>query len=243
MNLRRVRASVSVALVLAIAGLMFTASAQLARGTERRHPEDVKQLVQSESDRADKLTSQVDGLKAQVDSLTAAQPAAVPTGTPETTTDSDVEAGLVPVSGAGLVVSLTDAPATGNYPASIRPDDLVVHQQDVQAVIDALWAGGAESMMLQDQRVTATTAFRCVGNVLSLGGRLYSPPFKVTVIGDAHALEAALERSPEIAIYQQYVQAVNLGWKVKSSSHIEMPAATASSLQYATVPAGTDPFE
>jgi uncharacterized protein YlxW (UPF0749 family) len=242
MNVRRVRASVSVALVLAIAGIMFTASAQLARGTERRHPQDLAQLVQSESDRADKLTTQVDGLKAKVDALTAAQPTGIPTGTPRTTTDSEVEAGLVPVSGPGLVVALKDAPPTGNYPPSIRPDDLVVHQQDVQAVIDALWAGGAEAMMLQDQRVTATTAFRCVGNVLSLGGRLYSPPFKVTAIGDDRAMRAALDRSPEIAIYQQYVKAVNLGWSVSSKDDIQMPAATPAALHYAVVPSGTDPF-
>jgi uncharacterized protein YlxW (UPF0749 family) len=117
-----------------------------------------------------------------------------------------------------------------------------VHQQDVQAVIDALWAGGAEAMMLQDQRVTATTAFRCVGNVLSLGGRLYSPPFKVTAIGDDRAMRAALDRSPEIAIYQQYVKAVNLGWSVSSKDDIQMPAATPAALHYAVVPSGTDPF-
>jgi uncharacterized protein YlxW (UPF0749 family) len=223
--------------------MMFTASAQLARGTEHRHPQDLAELVQSESDHADQLTSKVDGLKAQVDALTAAQPQGIPTGNPKTTTDSDVEAGLVPVQGPGIAVSLTDAPATGNYPASITADDLVVHQQDVQAVIDALWAGGAEAMMLQDQRVTATTAFRCVGNVLSLGGRLYSPPFTVTAIGDPASLRTALDASPQIAIYQQYVQAVNLGWSVKQSTSLSMPAATATTLQHASVPAGTDVFK
>lgn len=239
---RRLRAALSVALVLALAGVLFTASAQLARGTERRHPEDLPQLVESESDRADALAAKVQGLQSQVDRLTAAEPGAVPTGDADTMENGGVEAGLVPVDGPGVVVSLTDAPTTGNYPAEITPDDLVVHQQDVQAVINALWAGGAEAMMLQDQRVTATTAFRCVGNVLSLGGRLYSPPFKVSAIGDPDALRAALDRSPEIAIYKQYVQAVDLGWSVKDDDHLALPAAPPSSLEYATVPKGTDPF-
>jgi len=239
---RRVRAALSVAFVLALAGVLFTASAQLARGTERRHPQDLPQLVESEEHRADALSGRVDGLRSQVDRLTAAQPGAVPTGDATTMENSGLEAGLVGVSGPGVVVSLTDAPSTGNYPAEITPDDLVVHQQDVQAVINALWAGGAEAMMLQDQRVTATTAFRCVGNVLSLGGRLYSPPFKVSAIGDPDALRAALDRSPEIAIYKQYVQAVDLGWKVKDDDDLSLPAAPPPSLQYASVPAGTDPF-
>jgi len=239
---RRVRAALSVAFVLALAGVLFTASAQLARGTERRHPEDLPQLVESEEQRADGLSGRVDALRSEVDGLTEAQPGAVPTGDATTMENSGVEAGLVGVTGPGVVVSLTDAPTTGNYPAEITPDDLVVHQQDVQAVINALWSGGAEAMMLMDQRVTATTAFRCVGNVLSLGGRLYSPPFKVTAIGDPEALRAALDRSPEIAIYKQYVQAVDLGWKVKDDDHLSLPAAPPPSLQYADVPKGTDPF-
>lgn len=53
-------------------------------------------------------------------------------------------AGLVPVVGPGLRVSMSDAPrdSDGNYPAGVDPDDLVIHQQDVQAAVNALWAGG-----------------------------------------------------------------------------------------------------
>ena len=82
---------------------------------------------------------------------------------------------------------MSDAPrdADGNYPAGVDPDDLVVHQQDVQSVVNAMWAGGAEAMMIMDQRVLTTSAVRCIGNTLLLQGRTYSPPFVVTAIGDA----------------------------------------------------------
>lgn len=55
------------------------------------------------------------------------------------------------------------------------PDDLVVHQQDIQAVLNALWSAGAEAVQMQDQRISATSAPRCVGNTLLLDGRTYSP--------------------------------------------------------------------
>ncbi|PJI91056.1 DUF881 domain-containing protein [Luteimicrobium subarcticum] len=238
----RVRAAVSVALVLALAGLLFTASAELARGTQARHPQDLSQLVQAESDEVGRLQGQVDDLQGQVDTLSQAGSASIPTGDPKVMAPADVEAGLVPVTGGGLTVALSDAPQTGNYPPGITVDDLVVHQQDMQAVINALWAGGAEAMMLEDQRVTATTAFRCVGNVLSLGGRLYSPPFTVTAIGDPAAMRGALDASPQIAIYKQYVDAVDLGWKVTDKKSLDMPAASAATLEHATVPSGTDVF-
>ncbi len=59
----------------------------------------------------------------------------------------------------------------------MSPDDLVVHQQDVQAVVNALWAGGADAVQVMDQRLLSTSAVRCVGNTLLLNGRVYSPPY------------------------------------------------------------------
>jgi uncharacterized protein YlxW (UPF0749 family) len=99
-----------------------------------------------------------------------------------------------------------------------------VHQQDVQAVVNALWAGGAEAMMLQDQRVISTSAVRCVGNTLILQGRVYSPPYTVTVIGDTTRMREALNRSPEVTIYREYVDALGLGYDVVGHRTTTLPA-------------------
>ena len=69
-------------------------------------------------------------------------------------------------------MTLDDAPRRASLPGTAKPDDLVVHQQDVQAVVNALWHGGAEAMHAQDQRVISTSAVRCVGNTLILQGRV-----------------------------------------------------------------------
>jgi uncharacterized protein YlxW (UPF0749 family) len=111
-----------------------------------------------------------------------------------------------------------------------------VHQQDVQAVVNALWSGGAEAMMLQDQRVISTSAVRCVGNTLILQGRVYSPPYTITAIGDAGQLRAALDSSPEVTIYRQYVDALGLGYDLTSRASVTMPAYAGSlDLVHATV--------
>ncbi|MCM3925436.1 DUF881 domain-containing protein, partial [Frankia sp. AiPs1] len=138
-------------------------------------------------------------------------------------------AGLAAVHGPALTVELDDAPREsrlGPYPPGIPapgPDDLVVHQQDVQAVVNALWAGGAEAMTIMGRRVTALTAVRCVGNTLLLHGEVFSPPFQVTAIGGGAALRAALRGSPQIAIYQQYVAAYRLGYRVDEVADVRMP--------------------
>ena len=135
-------------------------------------------------------------------------------------------AGLIPVVGPGISVSMSDAPrdADGNYPAGVEPDDLVVHQQDVQAVVNALWAGGAEAMMIMDQRVLTTSAVRCIGNTLLLQGRTYSPPFVVTAIGDADAMSAALDVQPGVQLLLQYVNKYQLGYEVRVLDSVELPA-------------------
>jgi uncharacterized protein YlxW (UPF0749 family) len=95
-------------------------------------------------------------------------------------------------------------------------------------VVNALWAGGAEAMMLQDQRVISTSAVRCVGNTLILQGRVYSPPYKVTVIGNVAGMKAAIASSPQIAYYLEYVASLRLGWSVEKFDRIKMPAYTGS---------------
>jgi len=83
-------------------------------------------------------------------------------------------------------------------------------------------------MMIQDQRITSTSSVRCVGNVLLLHGRHYSPPYRVSAIGDPQELAAAVEASPGVQVYLQYVDAVGLGWSLEETPSIDMPAYTGS---------------
>ncbi|NKT46127.1 DUF881 domain-containing protein, partial [Rhodococcus hoagii] len=132
------------------------------------------------------------------------------------------------LSGRGVVVTLTDAPrdADGKYPAGASPDDLVVHQQDVQSVLNALWAGGAEAVAMQDQRIVNTSAPRCIGNTLLLHGRTYSPPYVVTAIGDPARLAATLANEPGIKMFKQYAVRYGLGYTQQQSDALTVPAYT-----------------
>ncbi len=230
------RASVSIILVLSLAGLLFTANARLANSSEDRHPDNLAELVQIEAQRVEELQTTVDNLQETVDKLADKSGASIDQGDVELVEHTGISAGATEVSGPGLIVELNDAPVpTGAL--DIHPDSLVVHQQDLEAVINALWAGGAEAMVLQDQRVLSTTAFRCVGNVLSLHGRVYSPPYRVQAIGDPARLRDALNASPQIDIYRDWVIAVGLGWSVEESADLKLPGGTRD-LVYANVPAG-----
>ncbi len=136
-------------------------------------------------------------------------------------------AGLSAVSGPGVAVTLNDAPHEANL-NGVDPDNLVIHQQDVQAVVNALWRGGAEAIMVMDQRLVATSAVKCVGNTLLLQGRVYSPPYRISAIGDSANLQHALASNQGVQLIEDLARVYGLGYSVMASNLIEMPAFTGS---------------
>ncbi|MCA5894117.1 DUF881 domain-containing protein [Isoptericola sp. NEAU-Y5] len=240
---RRLRSTLSVTCVLASAGLLFSTSARLADAGDSRAPQDLAEVVSSESERVSELADRMNSLEAEIEDLGEQANADLPERAANLVARESVVSGALPVDGPGLTVSLDDAPASSRSISGVRVDDLVVHQQDIQHVINALWAGGAEAMTLQGERVTSTSAFRCSGNILLLHGKVFSPPYVIEAVGDPDQLQAALDASPGVDIYRQYVDWVALGWSVASSTDLELPAYTGSSeLQYATAPDDTDVF-
>jgi uncharacterized protein YlxW (UPF0749 family) len=125
---------------------------------------------------------------------------------------------------------MADAPRgpDGSYASDASPDDLVVHQVDVQSVLNALWAGGASAMAMQDQRLVASSAPRCIGNTLLLGGRTYSPPYVMTALGDPDRLRAALDNEPGVRLYEQYALRYGLRYEVAAYQNLSVPAYTES---------------
>ena len=92
-----------------------------------------------------------------------------------------------------------------------------MHQSDLQAVVNALWAGGARAMSIAGQRVIATSAVRCVGNTLLLNGRVYSPPFRTEAIGPSVTMQAQLARSPGVALFEEAAGYYGLGYTVETA--------------------------
>ncbi|MET7751728.1 DUF881 domain-containing protein [Micromonospora sp. NPDC005367] len=226
---RRPGWSIGVPVIAAAAGLLFTTTATTAGGIalrEDRRPqltqliEERRQQVAASERRAATLRQDIEerttALGAQDGPIKAQQDRAA--GSLET-------AGFTALTGVGLTVELNDAPRRNDQrlPKGASNDDLVVHQGDVQAVVNALWAGGAEAMSIMNVRVLATSAVRCVGNTLLLHGRVYSPPFKIVAIGDPASLQQALAGSEGVRLFRDAVEHYQLGYR-ESVSTVTVPA-------------------
>lgn len=215
-------------IVMALAGLMMTTAATNSRGHDLR-PErdtDMATLVRSQASHNAALQKEAAGLRAQVEDLSKAnQTPGVTSSVISSASALAPSVGLEAVSGKALRVTLDDAPLSEN-PDGVDANMLVVHQQDIQMVVNTLWSGGAEAMTIQGQRVISTTAVKCVGNTVVLHGVAYAPPYVIEAIGDLSAMQKALDTSEAVRIYKEYVSAYQLGWSVERAGQVTMPAYT-----------------
>ena len=224
-----------------VAGTLFASSVRASQGSDLRPDQAMlPDLIRSQNRTNEARSDRLGELQGQVDASTAAlAPGNLRTQQLEREANElAAAAGRTAVMGPAVRVTLDDAKLLGGVvPAGADPDDYVIHQQDVQAVVNALWAGGAEAMMLQDQRVISTSAVRCVGNTLVLQGRVYSPPYVVTAIGDPARMQAALDADPAVENLRQWSVAVGLGYDVAVPGEQQFPAYSGSIVpEYAEVP-------
>jgi uncharacterized protein YlxW (UPF0749 family) len=215
--------------VFALAGLIFFTSFNTAKGTNIRTDASLlklSDLIQERSHKNGSLDESNGVLRDQVDTLAGSENGGSKAEEARLAA-LEKNAGTQKLKGKAVTVTLNDAPpnATAKLPGypEPQPDYLVIHQQDLQAVVNALWQGGAQGIKVMDQRLISTSAVRCVGNTLILQGRVYSPPYKITAIGDPQKLQKALSASPAIQNYMVYVNVYGLGWKVDEDGTVTLP--------------------
>ena len=216
----------AVPLVAVGAGLLFATSSSTSDGTDLRSDRRLL-LAELVAERERELAA-LDAAARELGEQVAAVQDDVADGPRLPRADAAAEArvGLTAVEGPAVTVTLDDAPrsqTSADLPPGALPDDLVVHEQDVQAVVNALRAGGAEAMTVMGERITSTSGVRCVGNTLLLHGRVFSPPYVVTAIGEPQRLVTALQDSPGVDVYLDYVSAFGLGWSVDEEASVTLP--------------------
>lgn len=224
--------------MLACGGL-FVVSASSSQGTDLRPGRytDLASLVQDEADDYADLRRRAAELDAEVTALSAE------------VSDDDVNrlqrqidrlrdpAGLVRRSGPGLSITLSDAPedVINSTTGDINP--LLVHQQDIQAVVNALWKGGASAVTVQGQRIVSTTGIKCEGNSVQLQGVPYPQPYVIRAVGDQGELLAAIEDDSYLQAYRADAldPGISVGWALEIEENVTAPAYDGLlNLNYAT---------
>jgi uncharacterized protein YlxW (UPF0749 family) len=226
---------VATLVVAGAAGALFVTSAISSHGVDLRGSSvtDLTTLLINERDRASRLQAEVASVNAQVSALTQSIHDTRVDKLKPALAALKVAAGFTPMSGQGVTVTLSDAPKDvidrAQRTGDISVDALLVHQQDIQAVVNALWSGGATGISVQGQRIITTTGIKCVGNTVVLHGVPYSPPYVIRAVGSIQQLTHALNTSEYVTAYKSFVSTYQLGWNLASSPSITVPGFVGTS--------------
>ena len=217
------RLAFGLALALLASVLVIAARSEPAPAPDRlTRRMELLELIAAEQARTELLAEQADALADEVAQFEAQMETGTLGGLQEKIDTAAAPAGLTAVRGPGLAVTLSDS--VQEYVPDDDPNDYLIHEQDLQAVINALWAGDAEAMTVNGQRVLATTAIRCVGNTLLMHGQVYMPPYEIAAIGDVRALQVALDRDPAVGQFRTAAEQHELGYEVAVRDAIQIPA-------------------
>lgn len=209
--------------VCAGAGLMFATAASTSGGSDLRPSgSDLRSVV---ADRAVGVTEQrrsARALEREVERLTStADGGAELADLLSRRAALGATAGTRPADGPGVRVVLDDAPAETAFD-DVDPNLLVVHEQDIRAFVNALWAGGAEAVSLQGQRIVSTTSIRCVGSTVVIDGVPYAPPYRIEAVGDSAGMNFSISTSPQAANYSRYVEQYGLGLEIETLDRMRL---------------------
>jgi uncharacterized protein YlxW (UPF0749 family) len=221
----RRRSSLLLASVVALLGFLLVTAASTARENRRAEEPRKAELIHQIVDRrtkVDDLDKQIRQLREQV---TAAQRQAAARSTRERDDAARAailaeQAGTVAMRGPALTVRLSDS---DRKPTSPNDDAgaLKIHDSDLQLVVNALFASGAEAIAVNDNRVVATTPIRAAGDTIVVNFRPLVPPYRVVAIG---AGQSQFEQSEIAKRFRRWTKLFGLGFSVSRSQRATVPA-------------------
>jgi uncharacterized protein YlxW (UPF0749 family) len=133
-----------------------------------------------------------------------------------------IAAGLIPLTGTGMVLQLEDSQAP--VPAGASQADYLVGSRDIRSVVEELWLAGAEAVAINSERLTSTTAIIDIGSSLLVNSAYLAPPYQVTALGPTDLYER-LSRSPGfIDFVRTRAESYGIRLSFAEPETIDMPA-------------------
>jgi uncharacterized protein YlxW (UPF0749 family) len=197
--------------------------------------------VQRDSTRSAELQARLEELRATVAEALDDALATTEEGRQQTERVRQLESatGVLAVEGPGLVVTLSDAapeetvdPISGET-IQLVPEAGLVLDIDLQAVVNALWAAGAEAISVDGQRLAPTSSIRTAGEAILVDFRPVSSPYLVEAVGNPDLLVPRFAGSQTAARYDAYRQLYGIGFELTQAEQLSLAPATDYDLRYA----------
>lgn len=138
-----------------------------------------------------------------------------------------LRAGFTPLRGPGVTVQLGNG--RSGPPESDTQQGRLVGFQDVEDVVNVLFAGGAEAVAVNGHRVTPASAFGGSGSAVAIDqGGPTSAPFAIVAIGNRGQMEQVLAEPGALGALRNRQRRYGLDITVSGSPNLSVPASEAS---------------
>lgn len=104
-----------------------------------------------------------------------------------------IASGVTPVEGDAYALTLSDSQQATEDPGAY-PEERV-QAIDLQIVVNALWAGGAEAISINGTRVSGSGAIRGAGSAILVDLVPVTSPYEIVAIGDVEAVRRSVTSS------------------------------------------------
>ncbi|MDO8149573.1 DUF881 domain-containing protein [Isoptericola sp. b515] len=232
---RRHRSTLALLGLLAVLlGLMTVAAAQQLRapveGVSAR--EVLQEEILARQAAAEDLRERSAALSAEITALNEETLAAQDSELVDRLRLDGVTTGSVAVSGPGLVVTLSDGAVGTAQDGSAT--SAPVQAIDLQRVVNALWASGAEAISVGGERLTSVSAIRHAGQAIMVDlVPLPGPSYAVEAIGDPEAMQTAYARTDAPAYTQLLSSQYGIGSSLETADSLELAGVGSQLLRYA----------
>lgn len=218
-------------------GIAYSETSDRGPGSDRVQTE-ILTGVRAASQRAEALTATRDDLAVEVDRRREELFAdnATATGVLDVLRRTEDAAAAIEVHGPGVSVTLSDPAAKPNLSDSGQrtdPRTAVLLDRDLQSVINALWAGGAEAIAVNDVRIGPGVTVRQAGGAMLVDNRPVFSPYTVSAVGSSSRLQTSFVVSDAYLRMAGVQQLYGVGFTIAEADDVTMPAATVRDIESA----------
>lgn len=145
------------------------------------------------------------------------------------TRDLQLIAGLAAASGTGVAVVLKDNPDAAKDGGDTAFLPGIVHDYDLQQIVNELRNLGAEAIAINGRRVNGFSPIRCVGAPIYVNNEPISSPFRIEAIGDTATMKSGLTMPGGIIDKLSQILPI----RVTVVNRLSLPAGEAPKLRHA----------
>jgi uncharacterized protein YlxW (UPF0749 family) len=131
-------------------------------------------------------------------------------------------AGLIPVRGPGVLVTLDDSEA--EVPPGADPNAYLIHEYDLRDIVNLLWMAGSEAIAINDERLVSNSSIVCLGSTVMVNNTRLSPPYLIRAVGNPRIQQDYLRNPSYLEQLKEKQRQYGLRFDIEGVTTLSLPA-------------------